>query len=243
MEKINLSEILKHCPKGIKLYCDLYGEVELQGGDNGYVFPIIVRSEHISSNIGLTASGAYYSEPDRKDALPCVLWPDSGRSWDGWQKIIMPQCVGKVIVDAGNVSYFVGKDVMYSERCEYIYKEIFCFDEARFADEKEEEDFLLRLGENGFVWNKEQMRMEPVEKNSIKLQPKDEQPDSEPTELEPAVLDSDEADRLYEEYKERFNEENGNMPATLQEYVTQAYKVALEDLIDTYKGQTLKIGE
>jgi hypothetical protein len=246
MEKINLAEILKHCPNGIKLFCDLYGEVELQGGDLGYTFPIKVHSELISSDIGLTAGGAYDSDPNGKDTLPCLLWPDSGRSWDGWQKIIMPQCVGKVIVDCAGDGYLVGKSVMYSERGISIQDGVFEYSNARFADEKEEVNFLLRLGENGFVWNKEQMKMErplSVEKKSSKLQPKDEQPDSEPTELESAVLDSEEVDRLYEEYKKSYEEENPNVPEEVRDYLTAAYKVALEDLIDTYKGKTLIIGE
>lgn len=243
MEKINLSEILKHCPNGIKLYCDLYGEVELQGADLGYTFPIKVHSEQISTDIGLTAGGAYYSDQDGKDTLPCILWPDRGRSWDEWQKIIMQQCVGKVIVDYGGDSYIVGKGVMYSECGISIHNIDFEFGGARFADEKEEVNFLLRLGENGFTWNKEKMKMEPVEKHSSKCQSKDEQPDSEPTELESAVLDSEEADRLYEEYKELFREDNECMPQAVQDYITSAYRVALDDIIKTYNGQTLKIGE
>lgn len=243
MEKINLSEILKHCPNGIKLYCDMYGEVELQGGDTGYAYPITVHSEHNSSNIALTANGAYYQAIDGKDTLPCVLWPDRGRSWDRWQEIIMPQCVGKVIVDFGGDSYIVGKGVMYSVCGFHINNDDFDFSEARFADEKEEVNFLLRLGENGFAWNKEQMKMETVEKKSNKCQSKDEQPDSEPTELEPAVLDSDEADRLYEEYKEFFSVDNEFMPQEVQDYITSAYRVALDDIIKTYKGKTLIIGE
>ena len=243
MEKVNLSEILKNCPNGIKLYCDIFGDVELRGSGLGYTLPIKVHSEQISSDIGLTAGGAYYSDQNGKDTLPCLLWPDSGRSWDKWQEIIIPQCVGKVIVDIGNDSYIVGKGVMYSERGIYINNDDFDFNYVRFADEKEEVSFLLRLGENGFAWNKEQMKMEPVEKKTSKRQSKDEQSDSEPTELEPAVLDSEEVDRLYEEYKKSYEEENPNVPEEVRDYLTAAYKVALEDLIDTYNGQTLKIGK
>lgn len=241
MEKINLSEILKHCPEGIKLWTDLYGEVELAGGDVGILYPISIKTDIMTSNVGITSTGAYQMGENGYDILPCILWPDSGRSWDEWQMIIMPQCVGKVIVDNAGDKYLVGKNVMYSERGIYIQDGDFEYINARFADEKEEVNFLLRLGENGFAWNKEQMKMEPVAKKSSKRQPKDGQPDSEPTELEPAVLDSDEADRLYEEYKKYYEEENPNVPEVLRAYLTAAYKVALEDLIETYQGMTLKI--
>jgi hypothetical protein len=246
MEKVNLSEILKHCPEGIKLWTDLYGEVELVGGEVGIAYPISIKTNVHNTNVGYTATGAYQADINGDDTLPCILWPDSRRTWDEWQKIIMPQCVGKVIVDCAGDGYLVGKSVMYSERGISIQDGVFEYSNARFADEKEEVNFLLRLGENGFVWNKEQMKMErplSVEKKSSKLQPKDEQPDSEPTELEPAVLDSDEADRLYEEYKKFFGEDNECMPQAVQDYITSAYRVALDDIIKTYKGQILKIGE
>ena len=241
MEKINLSEILKHCPEGIKLWTDLYGDVELVGGEVGIAYPISIKTNVHNTNVGYTATGAYQADINGDDTLPCILWPDRGRTWDRWQESIMPQCVGKVIVDFGGDSYIVGKGVMYSVCGFHINNDDFDFTEARFADEKEEENFLLRLGENGFAWNKEQMKMEPVEKKSNKWQPKDEKPDSEPTELEPAVLDSEEVDRLYEEYKKSYEEENPNVPEEVRDYLCVAYKVALEDLIDTYQGMILKI--
>lgn len=243
MEKINLSEILKHCPEGIKLWTDLYGDVELVGGEVGIAYPISIKTNVHNTNVGYTATGAYQADINGDDTLPCILWPDRGRTWDRWQESIMPQCVGKVIVDFGGDSYIVGKGVMYSVCGFHINNDDFDFTEARFADEKEEVNFLLRLGENGFAWNKEQMKIETVEKKSSKRQSKDEQPDSEPTELEQAVLDSDEADRLYEEYKKFFGEDNECMPKAVQDYITSAYRVALDDIIKTYKGKTLIIGE
>ena len=112
----------------------------------------------------------------------------------------------------------------------------FNFTGARFANDTEIEDFVKILGEHGYVWD--------PETNAVsKRQPKDEHLKSEPTELEPAVLDSEEADRLYEEYKKYYEEENPNVPEEVRDYLTAAYKVALEDLIDTYKGKTLIIGE
>lgn len=243
MEKINLSEILKHCPKGTKLWTDLYGEVELVGGDVGICYPISIKTNVHNTNVGYTATGAYQADINGDDTLPCILWPDSRRTWDEWQKIIMPQCVGKVIVDCAGDGYLVGKSVMYSERGLYIQFGDFEYTNAKFADEKEEVNFLLRLGENGFAWNKEQMKIETVAKKSSKWQPKDEQPESEPTELEPAVLDSEEVERLYEEYKKSYEEENPNVPEEVRDYLCVAYKVALEDLIDTYKGKTLIIGK
>lgn len=236
MEKINLSEILKHCPEGMKLWTDLYGEVELVGGDIGLVFPISIKTKLYNSNFGITATGAYQVDSNGGDTLPCILWPDSCRTWDSWQEKIMPKCYGKVIVDAGGFFYIVGVGIFVDVNGSEIEECDFNFTGARFANDTEIEDFVKTLGEHGYVWN--------PETNAVnKWQLKDEQPDSEPTELEPAVLDSEEADRLYEEYKKFYEEENPNVPEKIRDYVTEAYKIALDDLILTYKGMTLKIEE
>ena len=236
MEKINLSEILKHCPEGMKLWTDLYGEVELVGGDIGLIFPISIKTKLYNSNFGITATGAYQVDSNGDDTLPCILWPDSCRTWDNWQEIIMPKCTGKVIVDAGGFSFIVCVGFFVDETGAEIEECDFNFTGARFANDTEIEDFVKILGEHGYVWD--------PETNAVsKRQPKDEHLESEPTELEPAVLDSEEADRLYEEYKKYYEEENPNVPEEVRDYLTAAYKVALEDLIDTYKGKTLIIGE
>lgn len=236
MEKINLSEILKHCPEGMKLWSDLYGEVELVGGDIGFIFPISIKTKLYSSNFGITATGAYQVDSNGDDTLPCILWPDSCCTWDSWQEKIMPKCYGKVIVDAGGFFYIVGVGIFVDVNGSEIEECDFNFTGARFANDTEIEDFVKILGEHGYVWD--------PETNAVsKRKPKDEHLESEPTELEPAVLDSEEADRLYEEYKKFYEEENPNVPEKIRDYVTSAYKVALDDLIITYKGMTLKIEE
>lgn len=235
MEKINLSEILKHCPDGMKLWTDLYGEVELAGGDVGLLYPISIKTNIMTSNVGITATGSYQTDSNSNDILPCILWPDSGRTWDNWQEKIMPKCYGKVIVDAGGFFYIVGVGIFVDVNGSEIEECDFNFTGARFANDIEIEDFVKILDEHGYAWNPETNAVETKKKHGSK--------DSEPTKLEPAVLDSDEADRLYEEYKKFFGEDNECMPQAVQDYITSAYRVALDDIIKTYKGKTLIIGE
>lgn len=230
MEKINLSEILKHCPEGIKLFSDLYGEVELVGGEVGIAYPISIKTNVHNTNVGLTATGAYQADINGDDTLPCLLWPDSCRTWDNWQEIIMPKCTGKVIVDAGGFSFIVCVGFFVDVNGSEIEECDFNFTGARFANSTEIEDFVKTLDEHGYAWNPENKAVETKKKDSNKLQPK-----------EPAVLDSEEADRLYEEYKEFFREDNECIPQAVQDYITSAYRVALDDIIKTYSGQTLKI--
>ena len=77
-ENIDLTKILKDCPKGFKLYTPLFGEVELKViGDNEY--PIITTPTGDDCSIAsFTKEGFYY---ERKDA-ECLLFPSAEqRDW------------------------------------------------------------------------------------------------------------------------------------------------------------------
>ena len=40
---MNIAEILRHCPKGTKLYSTVFGEVTLDEVDIHDIYPIVVR--------------------------------------------------------------------------------------------------------------------------------------------------------------------------------------------------------
>ena len=44
-ENIDLTKILKDCPKGTKLYSLVYGEVEFQQTETGFKYSIVVKLE------------------------------------------------------------------------------------------------------------------------------------------------------------------------------------------------------
>lgn len=48
---MNIAEILKKCPKGMKLYCTLYGEVELVKVKDNDIYPIVVSCLEIGNYI------------------------------------------------------------------------------------------------------------------------------------------------------------------------------------------------
>lgn len=48
---MNIAEILKKCPKGVKLYCTLYGEVELVKVKDNDIYPIVVSCLEIGNYI------------------------------------------------------------------------------------------------------------------------------------------------------------------------------------------------
>lgn len=87
MEKnnnINIAEILKDCPKGMKLYSLAYGKVKLsQIEDDGYSFPIIVETVERNSR-GFTKEGRI--QTNYSDA-ECLLFPSSEmRDWSKFFK-------------------------------------------------------------------------------------------------------------------------------------------------------------
>lgn len=77
--KINIAEILKDCPKGMKLYSPIYGEVELsQICKDCYNFPIIVETV-IGDSLSFAKDGRLYIK--YLDA-ECLLFPSSKmRDW------------------------------------------------------------------------------------------------------------------------------------------------------------------
>lgn len=77
-ENIDLTKILKYCPKGTKLYSTIFGEVTFISSNVGFSYPIIVR---INDNLeeSFTSEGKLFN--DYKDA-ECVLFPSKDqRDW------------------------------------------------------------------------------------------------------------------------------------------------------------------
>ena len=77
-ENINLTKILKYCPKGYKLYTPLYGEVEFKEITYGS-FPIVV------DGACFTEKGLYY---DNAPSAECLLFPS--KEQHDWSKFTAP---------------------------------------------------------------------------------------------------------------------------------------------------------
>ena len=81
MEKLNLVEILKDCPKGTKLYSPLFGEVTFNSIDgnpaNSYQIWVLTISGGLQS---FTTKGKYHHDYD--DDNECMLFPSKeNRDW------------------------------------------------------------------------------------------------------------------------------------------------------------------
>ena len=76
-ENLNLVEILKDCPKGTKLYCTVYGEVELYRVDYELEYPIGVKNKK-QGTAWLSSDGRL----NRKLDGECILFPSKDqRDW------------------------------------------------------------------------------------------------------------------------------------------------------------------
>ena len=83
-ENIDLTKILKDCPKYTKLYCSLYGEVLFRNiNENNVEYPVIVYSSFYDSVISFTREGRYANTLGE-----CILFPSKDQR--DWSKFTAP---------------------------------------------------------------------------------------------------------------------------------------------------------
>ena len=81
-KNIDLTKILKDCPKGTKLYSPIVGEVEFIEIRNDEDYPIITKKGAYNHNF--MAEGFYYTHVDRE----CLLFPSKDQR--DWSKFTAP---------------------------------------------------------------------------------------------------------------------------------------------------------
>jgi hypothetical protein len=169
--KINIAEILKDCPTGMKLNCTIYENVEFDIVDKTpeVIYPIhcLIKTNAGYESLLLTCNGCTNRHPNAK----CVIFPEDKTTWEGF----VPPCTFKDgdIVATSNGD-FIGittgvKEGKYLQAyciCTFdntltIYpneKEFWIFD--RLATEKEKQKLLKVIEENSYKWNKETKTLE-----------------------------------------------------------------------------------
>lgn len=95
--KINIAEILKDCPKGMKLYSLIYGEVELSPiDDTNDNYPICIKT-NLGSLVNFTKDGRYAI---RFPTAECLLF--ASREMRDWTKFFKRGDI--VIKDGGGMA-------------------------------------------------------------------------------------------------------------------------------------------
>lgn len=81
-ENIDLTKILKDCPKGTKFYSTLYGEVAFEKIKKESEHPIVIITKH-GINSDMKSDGRYYGEYSDGE---CLLFPSKDqRDWSKWK--------------------------------------------------------------------------------------------------------------------------------------------------------------
>ena len=85
---INIAQLLKDAPKGMKLYSPLFGEVKFVKIERQSDFPIVV-TDCKGNGKSFTEYGVYFV--DHPDA-ECLLFPSKDcRTWEGWKLPVKPK--------------------------------------------------------------------------------------------------------------------------------------------------------
>lgn len=172
--KINISELLKDCPSGMKLDCTMIDNVVFEKLDFiSSHHPIIIRRTDSNKTIHLTKYGQYSDEEDYK----CVIFPKGKTSWEGF----IPPCKfkdGDIVFSGVNLisifkcikdgyrrslhSYVSVADAVFK-----IDRDYWSLENIRFATEKEKEKLFKAIKDNGYKWNPETKTLDPDPKFKI----------------------------------------------------------------------------
>ena len=174
--KINIAELLKDCPKGMKLDCTMFDNVTLLRVDNseGIIYPIIVLRED-GNSITLTK----YGQCSDANSAKCVIFPKGKTTWEGFQR---PFRDGDIVTweDRGSLVAFIykeRKDVAVVKHHFALYTgslgtvtdgEISLVEnEIVFATEEEKQKLFDTIKENGYTWNTETKTLEKLPKFKV----------------------------------------------------------------------------
>ena len=172
-QKINIVELLKDCPEGMKLDCLLYDNVTLISVDDKEhaIFPIKVRRSD-GCQIVLTEYGQYAYMDDAK----CIIFPKGKTTWEGF----VPPCKFKdgdvAISDMGDIHLCRTENSSY---CAYRIRlaGVYQLDRTlttgvklvRLATEEEKKTLFDSIKENGYKWNEETKSLEMLIEPKFKV--------------------------------------------------------------------------
>ena len=167
--KINIAEILRDMPKGIKLYSPLLGKCEYIGVDNTeYPINIIAHNTNGMKSIDLTEYGCYFSDFEDADT---VLFPSAKmRNWSKFFKrgdVVVNEYSGLITVFDGwkNDDYTKFNTTIdyYKVSDSWGKEDIYCTGIYRRATDEERAKFIAAAEKHyGGKYNPETLQVEPV---------------------------------------------------------------------------------
>ena len=175
-ERINVSEILRNCPKGMELDCTCADNV---------VFEKIIEYEQIKCVIGESRDPLILDKYGRLIHIccpKCVIFPKGKTSWEGFEPLCKFKDGDVLFVDSSdgeedesyqyifilNKPEFYGKwhSYCFLDRCgRFESKETYLTESQyhpRFATEEEKQKLFDAIKANGYKWNKETKTLEKL---------------------------------------------------------------------------------
>ena len=172
MERINIAELLKDCPKGMELYSPIFGKVYL---------------DKIRPHLAIVVTTDKYKEEFLYDGRygmngECMLFPSKGKTtWEGFQR---PFKDGDVLVHTQNerfimssyksneIGIIINTHVIFRDREEglSIGMQICCYtDSTRLATEEEKQRLFQAIKDNGYNWNAKTKTLEKLVEPRFKV--------------------------------------------------------------------------
>lgn len=144
-KEFNLCEILKNAPKGLKLWCDVFGEVELKEiCDENVYYPIVCLKNALT--ISFIKNGSYVN-----DGLP-VLWPSKDvRTWDNWQQHLFKK--GDIITNEKTGSTFMYFGQISCMKSDGDVMTILNLGVLRYATPEEKDKFIKDVSKYDYVYD------------------------------------------------------------------------------------------
>lgn len=175
MEKINVAELLKDCPKGMELDCYLFDRLEFDRIDtDNENYPIVCRVKTVNGEYNKHTFTKYGWYSAFFDYSKCVILPKGKTTWEGFHR---PFKVGDIVFTTlGNIAIIrepIGGELFY------VYGIMvgngFYKDETakvvveRLATEEEKAELFDAIKASGYRWNAETKTLEKLVEHRFKV--------------------------------------------------------------------------
>ena len=168
MKRIDISKLLRECPKGMELDCTVFENLTFEEIDE-VNSRILCNIQGNNGKLGISFNKfGCYSELNQ---AKCVIFPKGKTTWEGF----VPPCKfkdGDILVD--NIFPFIYKDCdkteMVKSYCGIDTKGNFwkassrwtTLDKITFATEEQKEKLFQAIKDNGYRWNPETKKLEKL---------------------------------------------------------------------------------
>lgn len=168
---MNIAEILKYCPKGTKLYSNIFGEVTFDRIDIDEKYPIIVYTLDCMKT-SFTEEGHYTDYPNSE----CVLFPSKDQR--DWCKFRLPVKRGDIMMSIDGKFIFIANGHFNTINKLSCPKSICGIKSDTFkignadswvtcfyvpASEEAKKKLFNKMAEAGYRWNANTLELDKIE--------------------------------------------------------------------------------